>query len=208
LNAKEITSDAVMQASDITEKVDALGSAAVDIGKVTETITDISGQTNLLALNATIEAARAGEAGKGFAVVANEIKDLAKQTAEATGEIKQRIESIQSSTDVTVTGIKKISEIITEIDSIVSSIAVSLDEQSEIMTELTSNIVQAGEGIGEVSENVAQNSTVSQQITEDISEVHQAVNSMSSDAGDVQRNAEELRALSQDLKLLIEKFKL
>ncbi len=125
---------------------------------MTETIADISAQTNLLALNATIEAARAGEAGKGFAVVANEIKDLAKQTAQATGEIKERIDGIQHSTNVTVTGIKKISDIITEIDTIVSGIAVSLDEQSATMTELTSNIVQAGEGISEVSENVAQSS--------------------------------------------------
>ena len=208
MNAKGITGDAVLQASDITEKVDALGSAAVDIGKVTETITDISGQTNLLALNATIEAARAGEAGKGFAVVANEIKDLAKQTAEATGEIKERIEGIQSSTDVTITGIKKISEIITEIDSIVSSIAISLDEQSATMTELTSNIVQAGAGISEVSENVAQSSSVSQQISEDISGVHSAVSKISTDTSDVRNNAEELRALSQSLKVLIEKFQL
>ena len=65
-----------------------LGTAAQEIGKVVETITEISEQVNLLALNATIEAARAGEAGKGFAVVANEIKDLARQTATDTGEIK------------------------------------------------------------------------------------------------------------------------
>jgi methyl-accepting chemotaxis protein len=208
LNAKEITGDAVVQAADISGKVDALGSAAMDIGKVTETIADISAQTNLLALNATIEAARAGEAGKGFAVVANEIKDLAKQTAEATGEIKKRIDGIQSSTSVTVTGIKKISDIITEIDNIVSSIAISLDEQSATMTELTSNIVQAGEGIGEVSENVAQSSVVSQQISADISEVNKAVGDISIGTGDVRRNAEELRVLSQTLKNLIEKFKI
>ena len=206
MNAKEITGDAVVQANDISDKVDELGSAALDIGKVTETIADISSQTNLLALNATIEAARAGEAGKGFAVVANEIKDLAKQTAQATGEIKERIDGIQNSTNVTVTGIKKISDIITEIDTIVSSIAVSLEEQSATMTELTTNIVQAGEGISEVSENVAQSSVVSLQISADISEVNNAVSEISNGTGDVRQNAEELRMLSQTLKNLIEKF--
>jgi methyl-accepting chemotaxis protein len=206
MNAKEITGDAVVQANDISHKVDELGSAALDIGKVTETIADISSQTNLLALNATIEAARAGEAGKGFAVVANEIKDLAKQTAQATGEIKERIDGIQNSTNVTVTGIKKISDIITEIDTIVSSIAVSLEEQSATMTELTTNIVQAGEGISEVSENVAQSSIVSLQISADISEVNNAVSEISNGTGDVRQNAEELRMLSQTLKNLIEKF--
>lgn len=208
MNAKDITGDAVVQANDISEKVDELGSAATDIGKVTETITDISAQTNLLALNATIEAARAGDAGKGFAVVANEIKDLARQTAVATGEIKQRIEGIQSSTEVTIKGIKSISDIIKEIDTIVSGIAVALDEQGATMTEMTSNITQAGQGIGEVSENVAQSSTVSQQISSDISEVNKAVNDISAGTGDITRNAEELRGLSTALKNLIEKFEI
>ncbi|MFH0784124.1 MAG: methyl-accepting chemotaxis protein, partial [Pseudomonadota bacterium] len=208
INAKGITGEAVMQAADISEKVDALGSAALDIGKVTEAIAEISDQTNLLALNATIEAARAGDAGKGFAVVANEIKELAKQTAAATGEIKKRIDSIQASTDVTVKGIKKISDIISEIDTIVSTIAVSLDEQSATMNELTTNIVQAGEGISEVSENVAQSSTVAQNISTDISRVNTAVGEISTDTSNVRRNAEELRLLSNNLKDLIEKFKL
>ncbi len=205
-SAKKITGDAVVQASDISSKVDMLGSAAMDIGKVTETIAEISAQTNLLALNATIEAARAGEAGKGFAVVANEIKDLARQTATATGEIKERIEGIQNSTDVTVKGIKRISEIITEIDAIVSGIAVSLEEQSATMAELTTNIVQAGEGIGEVSENVAQSSAVSQQISQDISEVNVAVGEIAGGTGQVAKNAEELNRLAGSLKVLIQKF--
>jgi methyl-accepting chemotaxis protein len=208
VNAQKITGEAVNQASDISVKVDELGESATDIGKVTETIAEISDQTNLLALNATIEAARAGEAGKGFAVVANEIKDLAKQTAEATGEIKQRIDGIQSSTNITVDGIKKISEIISEIDAIVSNIANSLDEQSATMSELTTNITQAGEGIGEVSENVAQSSSVSRQIAEDIAEVSRAVNVISDDTGNVTKNADELKQYSQALRELIAKFKL
>ena len=70
---RTITGDAVDQARTVSTRVAELGKAAVDVGKVTETINDISEQTNLLALNATIEAARAGDAGKGFAVVANKI---------------------------------------------------------------------------------------------------------------------------------------
>lgn len=205
-NAKRITGHAVEQASDISSKVDMLGSAAQDIGKVTETIAEISAQTNLLALNATIEAARAGEAGKGFAVVANEIKDLARQTATATGEIKDRIEGIQNSTEITVQGIRKISEIITEIDAIVSGIAVALEEQSATMSELTTNIAEAGTGIGEVSENVAQSSVVSQQISRDISQLNQSVADIAGSTGLVAKNAEELNRLADSLRQLINKF--
>ena len=206
-NAKRITDQAVNEASDITDKVDELGHSAKDIGKVTETINEISSQTNLLALNATIEAARAGEAGKGFAVVANEIKDLAKQTAEATGEIKQRIESIQSSTNVTVNGIRTITQIINEIDEIVTNIASALDEQSNTMTELTTNIQQAGEGIGEVAENVAQSSAVSQEIAADVAQVNQAAEEISQGTGQVKEKANELKQYAGDLRVLIEKFK-
>lgn len=206
LKAKEITTSAVHEAQDISQKVDELGSAAQDIGKVTETITDISGQTNLLALNATIEAARAGEAGKGFAVVANEIKELARQTAEATGEIKERIDGIQSSTGETVDGMRKISSIITEIDDIVGSITAAVEEQGVTISELITNISEAGQGISEVTENVAQSSQVSQEIAIDIAQVNSSAEEISDGTGKVLQNAKELKALSEGLQNLIAKF--
>jgi len=101
------------------------------ISKVTETITEISEQTNLLALNATIEAARAGEAGKGFAVVANEIKELAKQTNEATLDIKTKIEDVQVATDNTVADIEEISKVINNVNEIVVTITMAVGEQSK-----------------------------------------------------------------------------
>ena len=207
-NARKITGQAVDEAADISVKVDELGSAAVDIGKVTETITEISSQTNLLALNATIEAARAGEAGKGFAVVANEIKDLAKQTAEATGEIKKRIEGIQHSTDITVDGIRKITDIIREIDEIVTFIAGAIEEQGHTMTELTSNVQQAGQGISEVSENVAQSSGVSREIADDVAQVNSATEQVAKGSRQVHDRAAELQQLAADLQKMIDRFKL
>src|SRR6202012_4805796 len=95
---------AVDQSNTVNAKMRALAGAAQKIGAVVSLINDIASQTNLLALNATIEAARAGEAGKGFAVVASEVKALANQTAHATGEIAAQIQSIQSETDASVTG--------------------------------------------------------------------------------------------------------
>lgn len=205
--AKSITTTAVNEAGAVSTKVDELGSAAHDIGKVTETIAEISEQTNLLALNATIEAARAGEAGKGFAVVANEIKELARQTAEATGEIKQRIDGIQNSTEATVDGIRTISDIITEIDTFVGNITTAVEEQSSVMAELVENISETGEGISEVAGNVAQSSRVSSEIAVDIAQVNQTAEEISSGTGKILENGEELKRLADQLQNQIEKFK-
>ncbi|NOQ46621.1 MAG: DUF3365 domain-containing protein [Desulfobulbaceae bacterium] len=202
-----ITKIAVEEAESASKKVDELGTAANEIGKVTEAITKISEQTNLLALNATIEAARAGEAGKGFAVVANEIKELAKQTAEATGEIKTRIDSIQNSTQATVSQIQQITQVINEVNEIVVSIVTAVEEQSATTVEISENISQASIGIQEVTKNVAQVSTVSGEVAQDIAEAGQASESISRGSDHVKSSADELNRLAEQLRQVVGRFK-
>ncbi|MEA3348445.1 MAG: methyl-accepting chemotaxis protein, partial [Pseudomonadota bacterium] len=177
--AKEITDRAVAQGKSASERIDELGAAADEIGKVTETINAISSQTNLLALNATIEAARAGEAGKGFAVVASEIKGLAQQTATATDEIAAKIKGIQDSTKASVSEINEISRINDQVDEIVTTIAAAVEEQAATTREIAGNVTQASQGLAEVNENVAQTSAVSGTIAQDIAEVNEAAGAMS-----------------------------
>jgi methyl-accepting chemotaxis protein len=81
----------------VAMKTENLQSVVENLGKVVELIAKIAGQTNLLALNATIEAARAGEHGKGFAVVASEVKNLSKQTSDATETIRTQIAQLTNS---------------------------------------------------------------------------------------------------------------
>ena len=205
--ASKITAGAVSQTEKASVQISELGESAKDIGKVIETITDISEQVNLLALNATIEAARAGEAGKGFAVVANEIKELARQTASATNEIKQRVEGIQHSTKGTVAEITAITKVVNEVNQIVGAIAGAVDEQSSATREIASNIGQASVGISEVNQNVSQGSVVSAQIAQEISEVKDAAASMSNNSTQVDQSATALSGLAAELNAMVNRFK-
>lgn len=206
--SQRITANAVAQATTASEKVNELGVAAERIGKVTETITAISDKTNLLALNATIEAARAGSAGKGFAVVANEIKDLARQTSEATLEISQSIKGIQLSSKETAQQIEEISAVINKVDEIVSAISTTIIEQNKATLEIASNISEASLGIQEVTENVAQTSTASSEVAQDITEVNESATKISESSEQVQVSAQDLSELSEQLTKMVSRFKL
>ena len=206
-NARSITENAVSQSKQASDRVNELGAAATQIGKVTETITEISEQTNLLALNATIEAARAGEAGKGFAVVANEIKALAKQTAEATTDIRQRIESIQSSTSLSVEEISEVSKVVTAVNEIVGGIATAVEGQDATTQEISENILQASQGIQEVTENVAQSSIVASEVASNIAEVNSEATAMDSSSTELAGSAEKLNKLAGELSLLVKQFR-
>lgn len=204
--ARVITQQAVHEAEKASAIVMALGDAAKSINKVTETINEIADQTNLLALNATIEAARAGEAGKGFAVVANEIKDLAKQTTEATREIKQRIESVQESSGQTIATINTISEIINNTSEIVSTMAAAVEEQAVTSREIASNVNQASQGMQEVTENIAQASIANAEVSKDIALVKNESLTVAAGSSDIKELAAEMKANAASLDLLLNNF--
>lgn len=206
--ARGISDQAVSQSKNAAGKMDELGKAALAIGKVTETITEISEQTNLLALNATIEAARAGDAGKGFAVVANEIKDLARQTAEATLDIKRQIQGIQETTTGTVDEINQISAVIDQVNETVATIATAVEEQSSATREIASNISQASQGIQDVNQNVGQSSSVASEITQDIAGVNTSADDISSSSSQVKLSADDLQRMAAELSQVVAGFKI
>ncbi len=206
-SARKIAQAAGEKVKTASLRVGRLGASAQDIDKVTQAITDIAEQTNLLALNATIEAARAGEAGKGFAVVANEIKGLAAQTAEATQDIKEKVQGIQNSTDDTVADVEAITQVIEEVTDIVTAIAAAVEQQSGATAEVAENISQAAVGIAEVNDNVAQSSMVASEIAQDIATVHQVSEEMTGQSNRMKRNAEDLSELAGKLRDMIAVFK-
>lgn len=207
-NAKSISEKAVIFTEDASVLVDELGKAAFEISHVTETINEISDQTNLLALNATIEAARAGEAGKGFAVVANEIKDLARQTSDATQEIQNRINEVQSSTTETVNKIKEISTIIADVNEIVATIAASVQEQSATTGEIAESMNKTSSEMTEVTQNVSKSMEFSKRISEKISEVDQVASEMANTSRTIDNNSKFFQTMAEKIKSMLKKFEL
>ena len=190
------SSDRAGQAKTVADQtvteVRALAEAARRIGEVVDIIQGIAEQTNLLALNATIEAARAGEAGKGFAIVASEVKQLASQTEQATGQIAEQISSIQNASQSSSNSMDQVAGQIATLSEIATSIASAVEEQTAATEEISQNVVTAAKATRSAST--------------DVSEVTRNIEESSASASQVSAAAKELSGLADLLDREVKVF--
>ncbi len=183
--------DKAQQADQVIHR---LGESSEQIGNITQVIQAIAAQTNLLALNATIEAARAGEAGKGFAVVANEVKELAKQTTEATEQISDMIQNIQNDTKQAVVATDEITEIISQLSDLSNTIASAAEEQTATLSEIRMNVEDMKTGVDHVAED-----------TENLAGQALAV---SKDAAVISESKDKILKLTSELNGLLKRYRI
>ncbi|OIQ87923.1 methyl-accepting chemotaxis protein 4 [mine drainage metagenome] len=139
----------VSTVGDAADRVSRLTEASQDIASSVKQIEQIAGQTNILALNATIEAARAGEFGKGFAVVAHEVKNLANQTAQATREIRARIDTLRKETDAILVGMEKGAHTVNDGEKVVLQSVEKMQTVSHEIRDVTTLMQEIADHLGQ-----------------------------------------------------------
>lgn len=192
--ASRMSGDAKDKTQGTSSTINTLGESSLDIGNVIKVISSIAQQTNLLALNATIEAARAGEAGKGFAVVANEVKELAKETSDATTAITKKIENIQGDSDSAVEAISEVSKAIEILAEIATNIAASVEEQAATTNEVARISSEATSATNEITSNVNRVVEMSNSTLEAAKETQESSNNLAQLASSLQDLVTKLKA--------------
>ncbi|ACV08337.1 methyl-accepting chemotaxis protein [Jonesia denitrificans] len=181
-----MASNAVASSQSVTTTVTELGESSAAINDVVRAITSIAEQTNLLALNATIEAARAGDAGKGFAVVASEVKDLAQETARATGDITSRVESIQAAVEKAAQNIADITQLVISINDHQTTIAGAVEEQTATTHEIVTSVTAISEASHNMTSALEAVSEATDLSTSEAERVRSAASQLLTTAGDLQ----------------------
>ncbi len=206
--ANKVSFEANEKASETNTDMDSLKDTTNEIGKIVKMINDIADQTNMLALNATIEAASAGEAGKGFAVVANEVKELAKQTGEATGKISTQVDDMKNAVLKSVESITTIAQVIEDIHQIASTIASSIEEQSITINEMSHDMTNNNISVNTVTQNVNESARGIEEIAKNMQGIDYAAKEIAKGSEQSSQVANELSKMSHQLKSIADSFRL
>jgi methyl-accepting chemotaxis protein len=189
------------QMGSIAESVVKLSEQSQAIGEIIATVNDLAEQSNLLAVNAAIEAAKAGEQGKGFAVVAQEVKSLAEQSKQATGQVRTILNDIQKATTAAVLATEQGSK------AVETGVKQS-GEAGDAIRQLADSITEAAQAATQIAASSQQQLVGTDQVAMAMENIKQASTQNMAGTKQAELAAQSLHELGQRLKKLVEQYRM
>jgi len=188
--AGKIVEGGVEAMTRMSQAIDKIKTSASETAKIIKTIDEIAFQTNLLALNAAVEAARAGEAGKGFAVVAEEVRNLARRSAEAAKTTADLIEGSQKNSDAGVAvaaevakSLSGIKESASKVGTLVAEIAAASKEQAQGIDQVNTAVAEMDKVVQSNAANAEESASASEELSSQAQELSSMVNDLTAIVG-------------------------
>ncbi len=189
------------QTDAISESIMKLSERSQAIGEIIASVNDIADQSNLLAVNAAIEAAKAGDSGKGFAVVAQEVRNLAEQSKQATAQVRTILNEIQ----------RAVGEAVMSTEQEIKAVETGMKQTSEAgdsFRRLVDTIEESAQAATQITASSQQQLVGMDQVVLAITNIHQASAQNVAGAKQVENAAQNLHDLGQQLKQLIDRYRL
>ncbi|MBQ0761831.1 methyl-accepting chemotaxis protein [Marinobacter psychrophilus] len=187
-----------IQASATT--INSLAERSDNIQQVLDVIHAVTAQTNLLALNAAIEAARAGEHGRGFSVVADEVRQLARRSAESADQIREMIDGFVTESRAAVERMNQSRERSAETIERISHAA-------QALATIETSVGQIHDQVTQIATASEQQSQVAEEINQNVVRIVDAAQQSDTGVGQTHEASHELARLSESLRHLIGNFK-
>jgi methyl-accepting chemotaxis protein len=185
----------------IAENIVALLAQAQRIGEIIATVDEIAAQSNVLALNASVEAARAGEYGKGFAVVAVEVRNLARQSQQATEQVRGILSEVQKGIGAAVTateeGTKVVEEgvrLVEQAQEVITRLGTVIEESAQVARQMAAGGRQQVSGVGQIAMSMQ---NINQATVQNLASTRQA-----------EKAASDLNDLARSLTETVEQYRL
>ncbi len=183
----------------VAESIVELSEQTQAIGEIMAVVNDLAQQSQLLSVNAAIEAAKAGEQGKGFGVVAQEIKSLADQSKEATGQVRAILNDIQKATSASVLAAEQVSK---AVESSVSQAA----ESGEAIRKLADSIEESARAATQIAASNQQQFVGMDQIVQAMETIRLAFQQNVAGTKQAEQAAHNLNELGEKLREMVGKY--
>jgi methyl-accepting chemotaxis protein len=190
----QVAMKAIQKAStEMAVAIHGITTSSNSVSKIISTIDEIAFQTNILALNAAVEAARAGEAGMGFAVVAEEVRSLAKRSADAAKETAAMIEAA-------VTQSQRGVEVNSKVTASIAEVVQKANGVRDALGNIVSKAREVDSVVGQITEASREQNSGLEQINSAINLMNQVTQANAAGSEETASASEELTAQSIELR--------